>query len=259
MVDIHGRKCIREVGGMSEFNSSIDTYEHDTLFYNYDGTAWATTALYYDSNLPNSYLDDIDAFDSNNEKNISVGTFTATSLASGTWYYYDIACSPTGSSGSYYKIQAQEGYWLGATFSAWNTFQETTSTLIPFKSPFIAPETARDAKLEWENNGSMSSIADYTYVGDWGSGAISSTSDVDYWDFDVSTGAYYNFVLKMPQNLDLEIQVYNNSGGLVGGSYNGVSSDEWVQLYLSPGHYYVKIYGYNGHYNSLSNYGLLIY
>lgn len=42
-------------GGMSEFDSITDTYEHEIVFYNYDGTAYATSATSYQSALPDTY------------------------------------------------------------------------------------------------------------------------------------------------------------------------------------------------------------
>jgi hypothetical protein len=39
-------------GSLKEFDSWNDTYEHETIFYNYDGSAYATKPTSYQTNLP---------------------------------------------------------------------------------------------------------------------------------------------------------------------------------------------------------------
>lgn len=45
-------------GSKVEFDAMNDTYEHQTVFYNYDNDAWALEdAGYYQTDLPDPYLD----------------------------------------------------------------------------------------------------------------------------------------------------------------------------------------------------------
>ena len=260
-----GRYTIQDTywrtGSLTEFNSSTDTFEHEVIFYNYNGSAYATTYDFWNSELPDSYID-VQAFDGGNEYNIAVGSYDPDTISASTWYETIIYFDSTNSSQSYYKIQCAEGYSQLGIESPWAVYQTTTSRVIPFKDPFKAPES-RSWNYEWENNGTMNSAADYFHVGDWCAGNISSTTDVDYWDFNVNTTRTYNFKLILPDNgitPDYDIQIYNNSGTLVTGSYGGAGSNEEFSKYLSTGHYYVKIFTYSSSATSDSqNYQMIVY
>ena len=71
-------------------STSGGTYEHDHFFYNYDGLSYANEIWgYVDSNQPSWYVD-TQAFDSGNEKAITVGSGDAYGFGSspgGNWRY----------------------------------------------------------------------------------------------------------------------------------------------------------------------------
>lgn len=236
-------------GSVVEFEALNDTFEQQIIYYDYDNSAWATEGKALQSNLPDNYLDTPWLDDSGvagdpNEKNIAVGTFDPTDLATSTWYWATVTLNSTSSSSSMYKIYGQEGLSYCPSVSCVDG--QTAAVYIPFKSGFTAPETDRDFKYEWENNNSMTSAADGVSLGDWGAGSLSSTSDVDYWDFNVSSARTVNFFVNMPSGVDYDVNVYNDSGTVVATGRKGSGIDETFSKYLSAGHYYFKIYSYSG-------------
>lgn len=243
-------------GSLTAFQYSTDTYEHQVIFYNYDGTAYASGATSYVTNIPDPYLDTQFA-DSTNENNIAVGTYSAYNLTSGTWYETTIRLKSTTSSSSKYKISGQKGYWIMQK-SPLTVFGSATSTIMPFNSYFLAPDT-RDWKYEWESNNSMNSSADSFSLYQWCTGNISSLSDVDYWDFSITYTRVCTFTLIVPSNKDYDLKVYNNSGTQVASSTNGTGVNESVIVTLPSGHYYVKVYTWSGGGSDTSlNYYLLV-
>lgn len=153
---------------------------------------------------------------------------------------------PTSSLGSFYKVSGQEG----ASYCPDKTCVEgqTSAIYIPYKSGFNAPEVNRYFKYEWESNNTMSSVADDTNLGKWNVGTIKDTLDKDYWDFDISTGKYYKFIMKVPKidGIDYDFIIYNDSGTEIAKLHNGQKIDEKNDVWLNSGHYYVKIYPYSG-------------
>lgn len=257
--------CIGEIITLHEFNNTDDTYEHQTLFYNYDGKAWSTSdAGYYQTNLPDPYLDtqflnDSGIAGSSGEVDITVGTYDPDTLAASTWYYSTVKLKNTSSSSSMYKISGQEGnYWFCPDK---NCVDGTTSAIyIPYKSGFLAPEVNRNFKYEWESNNTMGTAADSTAVNDWSTGTIKDSADVDYWDMDISSGRYYRFIMKVPKvsYIDYDIGIYSDSGTLIAKLNNGAETDEVKDVWLNPGHYYIKVYPYKG-YDQMTQYHWISY
>jgi hypothetical protein len=235
------------------FDDIYDTYEHQTVFYDYDDDAFARDASgYYDSNFPDPYLD-TQALNnwgfagSPDEPDISVGSYDPNEFAESTWYYYIAKLKNTSTTNSMYKITAQEGTNYGCGKNC--VYGNTSAVLIPFKSQFKAPVNDQDYKYEWESNNNMTiASSDLTNVGDWGTGTISSTSDVDYWDMNISSGRYYKFILRVPQvtGVDYDLIIYNDSGTQVAKLNAGEKVDEVNDVWLGAGHYYMKIYSYKG-------------
>lgn len=126
---------------------SAGTYEHQHIFYNYDGRAYgnAPPAGYWDSNLPSPYVD-TQIFDSANEKNVTIGSAHARGFETnpaGTWRYTTRFTSGGGSS-SLVKIQAQRG--LRTPTGCYTTYcsfgcnsQANYINLVPFQSGLRAP------------------------------------------------------------------------------------------------------------------------
>lgn len=62
-------------------NNGDSTFEPDAFFYNYDGTAYGNAPSgYWTSDLPSPYVD-TQAFDSNNEKAVTIGSAQAVLLS----------------------------------------------------------------------------------------------------------------------------------------------------------------------------------
>lgn len=150
----------------------------------------------------------------------------------------------TSSTQSKYKISGQEGLSYCPDKNCVDG--QTSAIYIPFKDPFTAPENARDFKYEWESNNTMDAAADDIEVNDWGAGTIDSSSDVDYWDFDVYVDQNINFVMRVPSNVDYDVKVFNSSGTQVASGTAGTGATESFSAWLPAGHYYIKVYPYSG-------------
>lgn len=236
--------------GISEFNASNDTFEHDLIFYNYDDNAYATSITSYESELPDSYID-TQFLDGDDELNCSVGTTAANEIESNKMYYTYLTLDDGLSDSSMYKVSLQEGHYFLFS-STWTTFAETTNLVIPFKSGFYAPEF-RTWLYEFENNDTQTN-APTTHVGYWNSGTLSSESDVDYYKF--SGAGSKNFRLICPDGTDYDMIVYNASGTLIGSTLS-TNTDSSCNITLTSGTYYIKIYSHRGS-SSTSNYRLIL-
>lgn len=260
----HGNAFIREynsikyatvrvkwnASGITEFNASNDTFEKDLVFYNYDGEAYATGCSSYESELPNTYWD-TQFLDGNNELRCSVGTFSADEIVANSMYYtYMMLADENNSNSSMYKVQLQEGYYIFQ--STWAVVAQTTNTLIPFKSGFMAPES-RTWSYETENNNTQATARD-TGIGYWNSGTMSTEDDIDYWK--LSGAGRKNFRLICPSGLDYDMRIYNSSGTIIAYSYS-TSDDHSTTITLPSGTYYIKIYSINQS-STTENYRLII-
>ena len=246
----------------SDSGSWNDTYEHETVFYNYDGSAYSSAPLpgsSYWSDFPDYYLD-TQALDGNKEYNIAVGTFDPDLFATGIWYRTDVRLNSATSSQSFYKISGQKGYSLCET-GPWCVSNEQTAILIPFKNPFKAPESARNYRYEYDNNTDGQHYAANLLLWWWGSGVISSATDQDYFYLNIPTARTTNFILKMSQFVlseDYDIQIYDTSWNLVASSANGPAQDEIFSAYLNAGNYFVRVYPYSGS-NTILTYNFIAY
>lgn len=125
---------------------SAGTYEHQHIFYNYDGLSYANAPSgYWDSNQPYPYVD-TQAFDSSNEKNITVGSAHARDFGNnpaGSWRYTTRFTNGGGTS-SLVKVQSQRGLRVPPTcYSTWCSYacshQANFFNLVPFQSGLRAP------------------------------------------------------------------------------------------------------------------------
>jgi hypothetical protein len=77
---------------------------------------------------------------------------------------------------------------------------------------------------------------------------IGSSSDLDLWRFSTGGGSTYLDLFGLPADFDLEL--WDNSGSVVTGSYNSGNSSEFISYDLNGGTYYAAVFGYNGAYSS---------
>jgi hypothetical protein len=231
---------------LGAYQYADDTYEHETIFYDYDDHAFARSyvnANWWSSTLPDPYLD-TQALDNPDEPNIAVGTFNPNLIVPDTYYNYYVALNKTSSVASFYKIQGQKSYsWCEA--GPWCVLtQQDTTKVIPFASPFTVPEY-RMFRYEWESN-NTTAVADRISLGQWASGVIAHGADNDFFIFNVPSSRTVKMLLKLngvssPNNYDVEIY-RKNTGQWVAGSYNGVGVDESITSFLTSGDYLAKIY-----------------
>lgn len=92
----------------------------------------------------------------------------------------------------------------------------------------------------------MDAAADDIEVNDWVAGTINSTSDVDYWDFQVYVDQYIDFFMKVPSNVDYDVKIYNSSGTQVASGIAGTGVTESFRAWLPVGKYYIKVYSWSG-------------
>lgn len=137
-------------------NNSESTYEHDTFFYNYNGTAYGTapTGAAWTSNMPYPYVD-TQQFDSPNEKAVTIGTANAQALRAGIVYYYTTPMVPGGGNSSWYKLSGQRGRRVPSlcysTFCSFGCEQQANNVkILPFGAG-NAPE-CREWVYKWGDN-----------------------------------------------------------------------------------------------------------
>ena len=90
-----------------EWNGT-SAYEHEIIFYNYDGGGYASGATLHNTNLPATNYLDPGNFNNQNEITIEIGTTRGDLITHGTWYYAD-AYLTTRTAGSSAKIRTVRG------------------------------------------------------------------------------------------------------------------------------------------------------
>lgn len=141
---------------MTWFINNLDsTFEPDAFFYNYNGTAYGNAPIgYWTSTLPSPYVD-TQAFDSPNEKAVTIGSAQALLMNPQQLYYSVTRMTSGGGSSSWLKLSAQRGKqwptgWLGTNYSFGCAQAANNVKTMPFNSPirptnriFTAPSCAR--------------------------------------------------------------------------------------------------------------------
>lgn len=117
-----------------------------------------------------------------------------------------------------------------------------------------APVSAYSNVYESESNNTLAT-ADVICDQDYNYGAISSTSDVDWWKFTYSvTGMVNLYLANIPTGCNYNLYVYDASGNLIASSINSLSMDELIRIRVKANTtYYVKVMSSMG---SSSNYYL---
>jgi len=136
-------------------NNPDSTFEPDAFFYNYNGTAYGNAPSgYWTSTLPYAYVD-TQAFDSDSEKAITIGSGSSVYINAGQMYYSVTRMTSGGGTSSWLKLSAQRGkQWPVGYTGTWNSFgcrqAPNNVKTIPFNSPirptnriFTAPGCAR--------------------------------------------------------------------------------------------------------------------
>lgn len=87
------------------------------------------------------------------------------------------------------------------------------------------------------------------------SSKICSSTDVDWYKITVASAGTITLTLTVPSTNDYDMELYTSMW--VKGSYNGTGASESISYYAStPGTYYIRVYGFNGSFNTTSSYTL---
>lgn len=87
---------------------------------------------------------------------------------------------------------------------------------------------------------------------------IHKVADQDWYKF-YTSGSFYEFKLSsIPYGTNYQLELYNNSGTLLGSSTNTGTTQENIAINLASGYYCVKVYSASG-FNISSKYSLTIY
>lgn len=106
------------------------------------------------------------------------------------------------------------------------------------------------------NDSSTSSYGPLTSGSSY-NGKICSSTDVDWFKVGISSPGTISFSLTVPSSNDYDLELYSPSGTFITGSYGGTGSNESISYTTSTtGTYYIRVYGYNGSYNTTSSYTL---
>jgi hypothetical protein len=86
-------------------------------------------------------------------------------------------------------------------------------------------------------------------------GYISTGTDKDWFDINVSSGTTITFNLQIPAGLDYDIELFGPSNTFLVGSYSGAGLPETITYTTTAaGYYAVKVYGWNGAFSTGSTY-----
>ncbi|WP_152525052.1 hypothetical protein [Marinobacter sp. C1S70] len=142
-------------------NNADSTYEPDALFYNYanNGTYGYEPLGYWASDLPSPYVD-TQAFDSDNELAITVGSANAQLIEPGKFYYTVTRMtwvSGVGSIDTKVKLMSQRGRRVPSgcytTFCSFGCDNANNYRTVPFSDGFTAP----GGRVYWWKDPSTSS------------------------------------------------------------------------------------------------------
>lgn len=132
-------------------NNWAATYEPDAFFYNYDGKSYADAPTgYWNSDLPAPYVD-TQAFDSPNEKAITIGSALPRDVAPGLTYYTVTRFTSGGGASSLVKLSSQRGLRVPntcySTYCSFGCDSDNNYKTVSFQSGFYAPGCR---KYNWE-------------------------------------------------------------------------------------------------------------
>ena len=156
-------------------------------------------------------------------------SFTLSNLNSGTLYDWRIKTNCNSSSSAYTAVQF--------------TTTVVTSNACP-------------GSLDQGSNETTATASAVTFNTDV-KGQINPSGDVDYYKFTVTVGGSLTVSLTtLPGDYDL--RVVNSAGVTMGLSQNGATTSESINLNLSAGIYYARIYGWNGASSATSCYTMRV-
>jgi hypothetical protein len=120
-----------------------NTFEPDAWFYNYDGMSYADRpGGYWDSNLPVPYVD-TQAFDTNEEKSITIGSADMWFIGATNWYYTVTRFWAGAGNSSWLKLSSQRGVQYPAgctdTFCSFGCNAPNNWQTLPFSDHFSVP------------------------------------------------------------------------------------------------------------------------
>ncbi len=138
------------------------------------------------------------------------------------------------------------------SFTKTFTIQKATSSPTPSPTP-----TSSSCTDSYEPNDNYSDAYGPLSSGSSYSGKICSGNDTDWFKINITDMGNISLSLTVPSSNDYELELYNPSNTKVASSANGTGSSESISYdATTTGNYYIKIYGYNGSYNTSNSYTL---
>ncbi|MBQ2758203.1 MAG: hypothetical protein IKJ88_08305 [Clostridia bacterium] len=235
--------------GLTEFDSSTDTYEQELLFYDYDDNAYATSNRIYHTDLPNPYFDTAFA-DRPGEVNIAVGTYAPEDIEANTYYSVILGLDVENSAGSKYKISAQEGRHY-IIENKYTVYSESTFAIAPFKNGHIAPDHSCFWWNETPSANNTMATAEARLQNTWINGTISSSSDIDYYKIRL-TGTTNVYFRSPSEDYDYDVRIYNAQGDLISSLVASTLEQTRTISITENGYYYFKVYPFSSDVSDLA-------
>lgn len=108
----------------------------------------------------------------------------------------------------------------------------------------------------YEPNDSFAAASTSLISGNSVTAKISSSTDVDYYSINVASVGTISISMVPPTNSDYDLELYNSAYSSVASSTNGTGITETVSFSVSPGAYYIKVYGYQNAFDADNTYSL---
>lgn len=136
--------------------------------------------------------------------------------------------------GVYYYVQI---YGYGSSYSTTSSYHLRAKNY---------PEAGSIEPDDYEPNDDFSSAESIgTQVSIYAN--IHDESDEDYYRFTLTKESEVDLLLlNIPYSTDYDLELYDYSGDVIDGSYNGGNDDESIYQILDAGTYYIRVYTYDG-------------
>jgi hypothetical protein len=168
-------------------------------------------------------------------------------------FYIDSALKSTDSASPYNYSWNTSG--LSGTHTIYAKAYDTINQVTQSATITVTVGTAQDP---YEPNNTFAEAYSIN-SGTTYSSYIYSSTDNDYYKFNVTSGQAISVSMTPPSDKDYDIKLYNPSQSQVAISQNGTGSTENINYSASAtGNYYVNVYGYNGTYSTATKYNLIV-
>jgi hypothetical protein len=131
-----------------------------------------------------------------------------------------------------------------------------SATCYTIKATATAVSTSCASPLDSTTNGTIGGAGTIPFNTNT-TGLIATSGDLDHYKFVVTTGGTINITLTgLP--LDYDVKLLNSTGGQLAISQNSGTANEAINFTVTPGTYFVQVYGYQNANNATSCYTLQV-